>query len=160
MVDEGASPGGSVAEGLAECRSAGRRIGVAVGAFGLIHAGTVRFLRAARGECDSLFVALLAPSAIPAGGERAGQLLRPDERFRLLESLQDVDAVARIDQQGGMSLAELHAAAPGAEWLGSADDKDVDAATRDELRRLGVAVRDIVAAAGCTTQSVLRRMQD
>ena len=156
---------GELAAALEECSKKGGRIGIATGTFGLIHAGTVRFLRAARAECDHLFVAIFSE---PAGDDGSGDppsrietaarhLMKPGERRRVLTAIEGVE-VADFAGQDGLSLSEWVRLAPSARWMASDSEGDVGAGCEAQLRQAGVTIQMIHEGDSCTTRALLRRM--
>jgi len=123
---------------------------VAIGAFGLIHAGTVRFLRAARAECDRLFVVVVAE----AGAEKS--LLTADERHRVLSALREIDGVAVVAQPSYGILAE---AAPDAAWFGFGAEEDLPRGLVATFQSAGIQMKFLNMGETCTTRSVLQRMR-
>lgn len=142
-----------LAESLAACAGKGLRIGIALGAFGLIHAGTTRFLAQGRARCDRLFAAILPEGNLPGASEQAAALLRPDERLRILRMMEAVDGAAFLE-----TAEECRRAAPEALWMSAEDEADIDPSTRADLDRLGIALEPIATPGACTTRSLLERI--
>jgi hypothetical protein len=158
-----ASNGDDLASALEQCSRRGVRIGVALGAFGLIHAGTVRFLHAAKAQCDSLLVAVLSGSGEKMGGDNpsarpetsARHLLRPDERRRVLAAMKGVEA-AGLAEDEGLSLAEWARRVPSARWfVDGAEDAPACGAL---LEGLGIRAETLHPEDSCTTRGLLVRM--
>ena len=144
---------------MSRAASEGERVGIALGTFGLIHAGTIRFLDAARAACDRLFVAALAQTPPPAGVcGSSTNLLHPEERVRILNLLRGTDGAGLV-APGGAALEEWRRAAPRAEWMISAAENDVDDSTIARLQKMGTTVRAIPGEGACTTRSLLARIQ-
>jgi bifunctional ADP-heptose synthase (sugar kinase/adenylyltransferase) len=150
---------GPISARISQAASEGQRVGIALGAFGLIHAGTIRFLDTARAACDRLFVAVLAqtpPSAGVCGNST--NLLRPEERVRILNLLRETDG-AELVAPGGAALEEWRRAAPRAVWMISTAENDVDDSTIARLQELGATVKAIPGEGACSTRSLLARIQ-
>jgi rfaE bifunctional protein nucleotidyltransferase chain/domain len=82
------------AAALAErLRAEGKRIVLANGCFDLLHAGHVRYLRAARRLGDVLFVGVNADAAVARLKGRGRPLMPVAERVEILSALRDVDHV-------------------------------------------------------------------
>lgn len=146
---------GSVLEEIRQLLADGSRVGIAVGAFGLVHEGTVRFLRAARAECDCLFVAVLPCEKLAAETRMAAALLRDDERLRILAMMEEVNGVGVVDEAAA-PLPAWAEAATGATWFRSEEEDDVDAET---LALLPESCKPAALSAGpCTTRVLLERI--
>jgi glycerol-3-phosphate cytidylyltransferase-like family protein len=144
---------------IRQCAAEGQRVGIAVGAFGLIHAGTIRFLKQASNRCDRLFVAIVSGDVTPFSPDAAAQiarLLRPDERERILGMTDGVEAASLVDPQA--DLAAWVAAAPQAVWFLCQSEADLAAPVRDRLEALNVTVEMLPGDATCTTLDVLARL--
>ena len=143
---------------LRRCHAEGLRPGLAVGAFGLIHAGTIRFLRRAREDCDRLF-ALISPMADPAGGTgKAPELLRADERRRILAMMEEVDGVVLLERPEDFDAEAWRRAAPRARWARAGAEADVDPAVREKLKGQGVDLEALADSEDCTTRGLLERL--
>lgn len=137
---------------LKESTTQGGHVAVAVGAFGLIHAGTVEFLRKAGERAQGpLYAAVLAA---PEQGDST-RLLRADERLRVLEQIEGVSAAALVEAE---DLEVWHRAAPAARWASSKAEADIEPPVGDLLKKLGVDLAEIETTGSCTTQSLLARM--
>ena len=141
---------------LAQATSEGAHLGIAVGSFGLIHAGTVRFLQEARCRCDRLFAAVLA---LPRDQGEDGGLLRPDERLRILKLLCNIEDAGEISPPGAGDLEAWRQAAPNARWMVfAAEDNDPARAAATCLQAVGLDPVGIQETEHCTTAAVLQRM--
>ena len=78
-------------------RAKGLRIVLANGGFDLIHAGHVRYLRAAKARGDILIVALNSDASVRALKGRGRPLLPQDERAEILSAFSDVDYLTIFD---------------------------------------------------------------
>lgn len=156
----GGSANAAVVARLGQCAARGERIGVALGVFGLIHAGTIAFLRQARARCDRLFVAVLPEPERVEGAERAAELLRPDERLRILALVEGVEAggVALLAGGSPQEPRTWRQAAPEAIWMCAAAEEDVSATVRADLAQLGVELSALAGTETCTTRAVLERL--
>lgn len=144
---------------LRRCAAEGLRVGIAVGAFALIHAGTVRFLRRARERCDRLFVAIVPQRRPPEGSGKAENLLRPDERRRILAMMEEVDGALLLDRPEDLDADAWRRAAPDAAWMWSEAENDLDPPTREEWSRQGLEPEPISdGQEGCTTRLLLERL--
>lgn len=74
-------------------RAEGKRIVLANGCFDFLHAGHVRYLRAARRLGDVLFVGVNADAAVARLKGRGRPLMPVAERVEILSALRDVDHV-------------------------------------------------------------------
>jgi rfaE bifunctional protein nucleotidyltransferase chain/domain len=84
-----------IAEGA---RVAGRRIVVANGAFDILHVGHVRYLAAARGLGDVLFVALNSDLSVRVSKGPLRPIVPEDERAEILSHLDCVDWIVLFDE--------------------------------------------------------------
>ena len=148
----------SFPEQLVQCTAKGLKPGIALGVFGLIHAGTIEFLRHARKECDRLFVAILPVPSNSVASDKTSALLRPEERVRILSAFVEVEAAGLVEETGNPSLKALCEAAPQAVWFSSKAENDVDEATADRLGKLGSPLQVSTPHASCTTAALLERM--
>src|SRR2546425_11024447 len=78
-------------------RAARKRIVLANGCFDLLHVGHIRYLRAARGLGDVLFVGINSDAAGARLRGRGRPLMPAAERAELVSSLRDVDHVVVFD---------------------------------------------------------------
>jgi bifunctional ADP-heptose synthase (sugar kinase/adenylyltransferase) len=95
-----------IASRVAAERAAGRKIALASGPFELLHAGSVRFLSAAKAEADVLVVAVTED-------EQAAPLVPAADRALLLGALRVVDHVlvvprAEIETVRERTSADIH----------------------------------------------------
>lgn len=136
----------------------GKKVGVALGSFPLIHAGTVRFLRAARAQCDVLVALVAAGNAEEAADKPL--FLKLEERRRVLAAFQEVGFAAIAGREGGLTLDECRAAAPKAVWMQAAAENDFppESPLRAELESMGVRLKNCHSRETCTSAEVLRRM--
>ncbi|MBN1867825.1 hypothetical protein JW916_11080 [Candidatus Sumerlaeota bacterium] len=142
---------------IADCARAGERIGFALGAFVLIHAGTVRYLRRARERCDRLFAVAL-PVDEGASADADATLLKPSERVRVLSMLRETDAALLAGSDGEPALDDLRAAAPRAAWMRCEAEEDVGADIAARLETMGIELAHVGSTGECTTLEVLRRI--
>jgi D-glycero-beta-D-manno-heptose 1-phosphate adenylyltransferase len=86
------------AAALAErLRAEGKRIVLANGCFDLLHVGHVRYLKAARGLGDTLFVGINGDAAVTRLKGAGRPLMPAAERAEMLAALADVDHVVVFD---------------------------------------------------------------
>lgn len=78
---------------VAEWRSQGQTITLANGAFDLLHAGHVRYLRGAKTLGGKLVVAINSDSSVQALKGPGRPIMPEDERAEIVSALADVDAV-------------------------------------------------------------------
>ncbi len=147
---------GDLLENLRRDAAQGLRVGIALGAFGLVHAGSVRFLHLARGDCDRLYAAVLPLGESSEESGKTAALLRPDERLRILAMLEEVDGTVLL--KGGDDLEALSRAAPEAVWMFAEAEGDVDPENRSKLSRLGLELRPLSTSEDCTTRLLLERL--
>jgi rfaE bifunctional protein nucleotidyltransferase chain/domain len=79
-------------------RNAGRRVVVANGAFDMLHVGHVRYLAAARGLGDVLFVALNSDLSVRGSKGPLRPIVPEGERAELLAHLDCVDWIVMFDE--------------------------------------------------------------
>jgi rfaE bifunctional protein nucleotidyltransferase chain/domain len=93
-------------EWVGEQRANGLRIGFTCGAFDIMHAGHVQYLRAARAVCDRLLVAVNNDASI----QRYKNPLRPvnpwQNRAYVVSAMASVDAVTVLDTDRPLPLIE------------------------------------------------------
>jgi rfaE bifunctional protein nucleotidyltransferase chain/domain len=80
-------------ENVARERAAGRTIALANGCFDLLHAGHIRYLRAAAAEADRLVVAVNDDRAVAQLKGPGRPILSAADRAELIAALRDVDFV-------------------------------------------------------------------
>jgi glycerol-3-phosphate cytidylyltransferase-like family protein len=144
---------------IGRCVAAGQNVGFAIGTFGLIHAGTVRFLKQAASRCDRLFVAIVPVDASTVSADAAAQiarLLRPDERERILSMTDGVEAAALVTPPS--ALAVWSDAAPQAVWFHSQSESDLPPAVREQLETRAARIETLPGDSTCTTLDVLARL--
>ena len=123
-----------------------------LGAFELLHAGTVRFLRQAGRECNRLFACVL-----PRNGSQSGSMLRVEERLQLLLALEQVSGACIIrDQQILPPLARQWAT--GVKWFKSDSECDVAESLWLDITRSGAKTIALPGDGSCTTPLLLKRM--
>jgi bifunctional ADP-heptose synthase (sugar kinase/adenylyltransferase) len=145
---------------MAERAGQGKRVGVAFGAWPLIHGGSVRFLEEARAACDFLYAVILGDASAAdktIDGKTAAGLLKPDERRRILAAMRMVDGVETVDSLGSV-IEGCRKAAPRAVWFVNGSEGDVSEQTIAEIKRGGVQVQIIHEQDPCVTRALLRRM--
>ena len=92
---------GRLAERL---RAEGKRIVLANGCFDLLHVGHVRYLEAARGLGDVLFVGINGDAAVTRLKGKGRPLMPAPERVELLAALRAVDHVVVFDDDTADAL--------------------------------------------------------
>jgi rfaE bifunctional protein nucleotidyltransferase chain/domain len=100
-------------------RRAGGRVVAAGGCFDLLHAGHVELLESARALGDCLIVCLNSNESIRRLKGNGRPIVDEDDRRRILEALQCVDAVAVFDEPTPVALLEQlrpHVFAKGADY--------------------------------------------
>jgi len=85
-------------------RAEGKRIVLANGCFDLLHVGHLRYLRAARGLGDVLFVGLNSDAAVARLKGPGRPLMGVQERVEMLQALRDVDHVVIFDDDTADTL--------------------------------------------------------
>ncbi len=121
----------------ARLRGEGKRIVLANGCFDLLHVGHVRYLAAARGLGDVLFVGLNSDAAVGRLKGPGRPLMPVAERAELLAALRHVDHVVVFDDDTADRLVERlrpHIHAKGTDYT---EDSVPEGAT---ARALGVQV--------------------
>lgn len=88
----------------ARLRAKGKRIVLANGCFDLLHVGHVRYLRAARGLGDVLFVGVNGDVAVARLKGRGRPVMQVEERIEILQALRDVDHVVVFDDDTADTL--------------------------------------------------------
>jgi len=83
---------------VARERSAGRRVALANGCFGVRHVGHVRLLAEARSHCDLLVVALNSDASTRASKGPSRPLVPLVERLELVAALSGVDYATSFDE--------------------------------------------------------------
>jgi len=80
-------------------RGHGVRVGLANGAFDLLHVGHIRYLQAAADACDVLVVAVNSDVSVKLSKGPERPLIPQDERAEMVCALSGVDAVHIFDEQ-------------------------------------------------------------
>ena len=88
----------------ARLRGEGKRIVLANGCFDLLHVGHIRYLRAARGLGDILFVGVNGDVAVTRLKGPGRPVMRVAERVEILQALRDVDHVVVFDDDTADAL--------------------------------------------------------
>jgi rfaE bifunctional protein nucleotidyltransferase chain/domain len=98
---------GALREWCTQEKALGHKIGFTCGAFDLLHAGHVDYLRSAKALCNRLIVAVNTDSSI----QRYKSVLRPivceTQRASVVAALGDVDAVILMDDQRPAKLLSI-----------------------------------------------------
>jgi D-glycero-beta-D-manno-heptose 1-phosphate adenylyltransferase len=121
-------------------RESGRTVVLANGAFDLLHAGHVRYLRAARAEGDWLIVAVNSDRSVRSSKGPDRPIVGEAERAEIVAALECVDAVVIFDEDSPAEL--LTAIRPAVHAKGT------------DYRPDTVPERDVVAAYGGRTAIV------
>ena len=79
-------------------RGQGKRVVLANGCFDLLHVGHVRYLRAARGLGDVLFVGINSDAAVARLKGKGRPVMPAAERAEILMALREVDHVVVFDE--------------------------------------------------------------
>ncbi len=145
---------GGLHEVLEEHRRAGRRIVFADGVFDLLHAGHVRYLRAARAEGDLLVVAIHSDARARELKGAGRPILTERARAALVAALAAVDYVFIFDDRDVKSLLrefqpEVHALGP---------DRAPDAAA-DLASLLGIRVAVVGDGPQHSTSELVARLR-
>jgi len=103
-------------------RAERKRIVLANGCFDLLHVGHVRYLRAARGLGDVLFVGINSDAAVARLKGQGRPLMPAAERAEILMSLREVDHVVVFEEDTADRLIaslrpDVHA--KGTDWSGT-----------------------------------------
>ena len=85
-------------------RAARKRIVLANGCFDLLHVGHVRYLRAARGLGDVLFVGINSDAAVARLKGQGRPLMPAAERAEILSALREVDHVVVFEEDTADAL--------------------------------------------------------
>src|SRR2546427_11030930 len=85
-------------------RAERKRIVLANGCFDLLHVGHVRYLRAARGLGDVLFVGINSDAAVARLKGQGRPLMPAAERAEILSALREVDHVLAFEEDTGGRL--------------------------------------------------------
>jgi len=121
-------------------RAAGRRVVFANGAFDLLHAGHIRYLRAARAEGDWLAVGINSDDSVRRSKGASRPIVPEAERAEIIAALACVDAVTVFEEDSPAAL--LAALAPDVHAKGTDYTPD------------SVPEREVVAAYGGRTAIV------
>lgn len=126
-----------LAKRLGEERRDGKTVVLANGCFDVLHAGHVRYLRAARSEGDVLVVAINSDSSVRKLKGAGRPILGEMNRAQLVAALAAVDFVVVFDESDVRSL--LRELRPDVHAKGT-DYTHESVPERDESERLGVRI--------------------
>jgi rfaE bifunctional protein nucleotidyltransferase chain/domain len=147
---------GGLHEVLEEHRRAGRRIVFADGVFDLLHAGHVRYLRAARAEGDLLVVAIHSDARARELKGEGRPILTERARAALVAAFAAVDYVFIFDDRDVKSL--LREFQPEVHALGA--DRASDAAAAADLASLlGIRVAIVGDGRQHSTSELVARLR-
>jgi rfaE bifunctional protein nucleotidyltransferase chain/domain len=147
---------GGLHEVLAEHRCAGRRIVFAHGVFDLLHAGHVRYLRAARAEGDVLVVAIDSDANARKLKGEGRPILTERARAALVAALAAVDYVIISDDADIKPLLREFQPDVHARGAGFAPDVAVDA---DLAALLGIRVAIVGDGQQHSTSDLVARVR-
>ena len=125
---------GEAAELASRLRGEGKRIVLANGCFDLLHAGHVRYLTAARGLGDVLFVGLNSDASVTRLKGPGRPLLPAGERAEILAALRCVDHVVVFDEDTANGL--IHRLRPDVHAKGT-DYTEATVPERESVRGAG-----------------------
>lgn len=138
-------------------RKAGRKVVFTNGCFDILHAGHVRYLRAARALGDLLVVGVNSDASVRRLGKGDGRpIVREDERAEVVAALEMVDAVTIFDEDTPLELIQAlspDVLAKGGDWT---PETVVGA---DHVRSRGGRVVIIPYHPGLSTTAILARIQ-
>ncbi len=147
---------GGLHDVLEEHRRAGRRIVFADGVFDLLHAGHVRYLRAARDEGDLLVVAIHSDASARKLKGEGRPILTERARTALVAALAAVDYVIIFDEADVEPL--LREFQPDVHARGA--DRTVNAARHAELAALlGIRVAVVRDGSPHSTSEIVARLR-
>lgn len=147
-----------VRELRAKLHAQGRKLVFTNGAFDLLHAGHVRYLRQARALGDALVIALNSDASVRALKGRTRPLNTQEDRAEVLRALEFVDAVVLFEEPRVTNLIESiqpHVYTKGGDYTVESLNPEEHAA----LEKLGADIRILPLAQGRSTTATLKRLQ-
>lgn len=141
-----------------EMRSLGQKLVATNGCFDLIHAGHVRYLRAARSLGDALVVGLNGDESVRELKGHGRPLHKERDRAEVLAALEDVDLVVIFPEVRATRF--LEAAAP-AIYVKGGDytPETLEPNERAALERIGAEIRIIPFESGYSTTSLIDKLR-
>jgi rfaE bifunctional protein nucleotidyltransferase chain/domain len=147
---------GGLHDVLEEHRHEGRRIVFASGVFDLLHAGHIRYLRAARAEGDLLVVGIYSDASARKLKGKGRPILTERARASLVAALAAVDYAVIVDEVDAKPL--LHEFQPDVHAQG-ADNASNSATDPGIAELLGIRVAIVGAPEQFSTGELLARLR-
>ena len=134
----------------------GKRVGFTNGCFDILHAGHVRYLGAARKECDVLLLALNSDVSVKKLKGNGRPLNGQDARAEVVSSLESVDLVTIFDEETPESL--IHRITPDILFKGG-DWRVKDIVGSRHVISAGGEVRSLCFAEGFSTTGIIEKIR-
>ncbi len=128
-------------------------IAIALGEFGLIHAGTIEYLKQIIEQTDSALFVAIFPNW---DKENSKQLLRTDEKFRLIQMMENVKGVILLSEDLCV-LKAIKEIAPDALWYIHANERNFST-NFEQIQQQQIKPELINTNQDCTTENILQRM--
>jgi D-beta-D-heptose 7-phosphate kinase/D-beta-D-heptose 1-phosphate adenosyltransferase len=141
-----------VLEGL---RKSGKTIVFTNGCFDLIHAGHVRYLKAAKAEGDILVLGMNSDESVRMIKGELRPITPQEQRAEVLAALADVDYVTLFEEPDPLNLIlclKPDVLVKGADW---AEDQIVGA---DAVKSRGGRVKRVQVVEGASTSGIIQRI--
>jgi len=143
---------------IKQLRAAKKKIVATNGCFDLLHAGHVRYLKAARALGDLLVVGLNGDDSVRALKGLGRPVNSAKDRAEVLAALEAVDLVATFPEQRATRFIQL--VAPDVYVKGGDYKTDtLNAEERQSLEKLGVKIDIVRFEKGYSTSSLLKKLQ-
>jgi D-glycero-beta-D-manno-heptose 1-phosphate adenylyltransferase len=141
-----------------EMRSLGKKLVATNGCFDLLHAGHVRYLRAARSLGDALVVGLNGDESVRTLKGNDRPLNNARDRAEVLAALEDVDLVVIFPDARATQF--LEAAAPSL-YVKGGDYKPetLEPNERATLEKIGAEIRIVPFESGYSTSELIERLR-
>ena len=140
-------------EGIQSAMEQNTSIAIALGEFGLIHAGTIEYLKQIIEQNNSTLFVAIFPNW---DKENSKQLLRTDEKFRLIQMMENVKGVILLSEDLS-ELETIKQTAPEAQWYIHGNESSF-ASNLEKIQQQDIQPTQIETNQDCTTEDILQRM--
>lgn len=145
-----------LADLLKGCKKNGKTTGFTNGCFDILHVGHVRYLEAARAECDLLVVGVNSDASVKRLKGDTRPVNPEDARMEVLSALECVDHVTMFDEDTPEDLIKF--ITPDIIFKGGDWEED-DIVGGDHVKAAGGKVRVIPYVEGYSTTNIIEKME-